>query len=115
MIKINTTYYISKSIVIGGTKLKHYLLYEFSNLIRHEKGCIIEEDEELGQDVSKVRRGELVQRIYFRVMALFNDKLNVPWTSDKQKVNSHNPNLQPSRSPFKKYTNTRSIPLINAL
>ena len=45
LIKINATYYVSKSVIIANRKIKHYLLYEFSNMIRHEKDCIIEEEE----------------------------------------------------------------------
>jgi len=55
LIKINATYYVSKSVIIANRKIKHYLLYEFSNMIRHEQGCIIEEEEEINESVKKMR------------------------------------------------------------
>lgn len=47
MIKINTTYYVAKTVIIASKKIKYYLLYEFSNMIRHDKSCIIEEEEDM--------------------------------------------------------------------
>lgn len=34
VLKINTTYYVAKSMKLGCT-IKYYLLYEFSNLIKY--------------------------------------------------------------------------------
>lgn len=72
LVKINATYYVAKSVIIGGKKIKHYLLYEFSNMIRHEGGCVIEEEEgEMGENLTSMRDNQLVKWLFAKLNRFF--------------------------------------------
>ncbi len=79
LIKINATYYVAKTVIIASKKIKHYLLYEFSNMIRHEKGSIIEEEEDMDEMLTTMRRHEVVDWLYHQVIRFFANTVFDHW------------------------------------
>lgn len=71
LVKINATYYVAKSVIIDGKKIKHYLLYEFSNMIRHEGGCVIEEEGGIEGNLTSMKDNELVKWLFVKLNRFF--------------------------------------------